>query len=516
MATCPKCLTRYEDEVEECKADGTTLVPDAVVASMDRDLLPGETIGEYKVDSKLGAGGFGSVYHAVHPLIGKRVAIKVLSRRLSSDPEMVSRFVSEARSANQIRNKHIVDIFGFGALPDGRQYYVMELLQGATLEQHVRARGHLEPLEAVTILRAIARALDAAHAAGIVHRDLKPENVILMEDEDTGYLPKLLDFGIAKLMAGSTGSHKTRTGVPMGTPYYMSPEQCRGDKIDHATDVYSLGVVAFQLLTGRLPFDADSFMQLMFQHVSAPPPLASATRPGLSPELDGPLLSMLEKTPAKRPASAGAAVEELAEAARRAGFAVPESGVRVPVHSIRSQPAGAAVTTDPSSSSTLNASSAETLSSVEPRRKAFIAIAAIAGALTLGALGLSIAMKKGPRGPARANSAVAAVTESVAAKAPPVESSAPSVVPAAPTKVKLKVSATPDNAEVFVGEERLGVASDDDLELPRGNDPILVTFKLKGFRDKSVKVKPKEDVDVSVELKPVAGGARPGRGELEF
>lgn len=519
MATCPKCLTRYEDEVEQCKSDGTTLVPDAVVATMDRDLLPGEVIGDYKVDSKLGSGGFGSVYHAVHPLIGKRVAIKVLSRRLSSDPEMVSRFVSEARSANQIRNKHIVDIFGFGALPDGRQYYVMELLVGATLEQHVRARGHIEPLEAVTILRAIARGLDAAHAAGIVHRDLKPENVILVDDEDVGYLPKLLDFGIAKLMAGSTGAHKTRTGVPMGTPYYMSPEQCRGDKIDHATDVYSLGVVAFQLLTGRLPFDAESFMQLMFQHVSAPPPLASATRPGLSPELDGPLLSMLEKTPQKRPPSAGAAVEELAEAARRAGIAIPESGVRMPMPSLRTQPAQGAITTDPSSvnAGTLNASSAETLASAEPRRKVFVAAAAIAGVLAIGALVVTITMKGSNRKANKESRAVAAVTESAGgAKVPVPATSGPVVEPAPPAKVKLKVSATPPNAEVYLGEQKLGLASDTDLELERSNGPVSLTFKLKGFREKSVEVDAKKDVDVSVELKPLGGKARPGRGELEF
>jgi serine/threonine protein kinase len=517
MATCPKCLTRYEDEIEQCKSDGTTLVPDAVVATMDRDLVPGEMIGEYKVDNKLGAGGFGSVYHAVHPLIGKRVAIKVLSRRLSSDPEMVSRFVSEARSANQIRNKHIVDIFGFGALPDGRQYYVMEVLHGATLEQHVRARGYLEPLEAVTILRAIARGLDAAQAAGIVHRDLKPENVILVEDEDVGYLPKLLDFGIAKLMAGSTGAHKTRTGVPMGTPYYMSPEQCRGDKSDHGTDVYSLGIVAFQLLTGRLPFDAESFMQLMFQHVSAPPPLASATRPGLSPELDGPLLSMLEKTPQKRPESAGAAIEELAEAARRAGIAIPASGVRMPMPSLRTQPAQGAITTDPSSSNagTLNASSAETLQSVEPRRKVFVAAAAIAGLLTLGALGLMITMKK-DRKPNKGTTAAASVTESVGLAVPVASSSSPIVVPAPPTRVKLKVSATPPNVEVFQGERKLGLATDADLELERGSAPVSLTFKLKGFKEKSLEVDPKKDVDVSVELKPHRGGARPGRGELEF
>jgi serine/threonine protein kinase len=301
----------------------------------------------------------------------------------------------------------------------------------------------------------------------------------------------------------------------MGTPYYMSPEQCRGDKIDHATDVYSLGVVAFQLLTGRLPFDAESFMQLMFQHVSAPPPLASATRPGLSAELDAPLLSMLEKSPQKRPPSAGAAVEELAEAARRAGIAIPESGVRMPLPSLRTQPAQGAITTDPSSANagTLNASSAETLHSAEPRRKWFVVAAAVAGVLALGAVGV-MTMKK-DRKPNKQR-AVASVTEIVGTSAPVAASSSPSVVPAAPTKVKLKVSATPPNVEVFLGDQKLGLASDADLELDRAEAPVSLTFKLKGFKEKSLEVDPKKDVDVSVELKPHRGGARPGRGELEF
>ena len=161
MATCPKCFTRYPDETVSCDADGQALVPDTAIAALDRDVLAGEMVGEYRVEAKLGEGGFGVVYRAVQPLIGKLVAIKILSRKLSGDPQMVSRFVAEARAVNQIQSKNIVDIFGFGALPDGRQYFVMELLTGLTLEDFVRQRGRVPVEEAMPIFRAIARALDA-------------------------------------------------------------------------------------------------------------------------------------------------------------------------------------------------------------------------------------------------------------------------------------------------------------------------------------------------------------------
>jgi serine/threonine protein kinase len=192
------------------------------------DLAPGTMVGKFRVEAKIGEGGFGTVYRAVND-IDKVGAIKVLRLRYSADPEMVSRFKAEARAVNQIRHKNIIDIFEFGALPDGRQYYVMEYLGGMPLDEYLEQVHHLELAAALPILRGIARALDAAHGKGIAHRDLKPENVFLVNDEDRGLEPKLLDFGIAKLLHNQgEQSHKTRTGAPIGTPYYMSPEQARG------------------------------------------------------------------------------------------------------------------------------------------------------------------------------------------------------------------------------------------------------------------------------------------------
>src|SRR5260221_2415402 len=193
MATCPQCRRRYPDADEYCEVDGSSLVPDATFSTVDRDLLPGEMVGEYRVERLIGKGSFGVVYRAVHPVIGKAAAVKILSRQCSADPHMVSRFISEARAVNQIRHRNIVDIFSFGAFRDGRQYYVMELLEGEPLDQYLTEHGPLQPSEALPILDRVARALDAAHAPGILHRDPKPANVFFAPDDGVRF-PKLLHF----------------------------------------------------------------------------------------------------------------------------------------------------------------------------------------------------------------------------------------------------------------------------------------------------------------------------------
>jgi serine/threonine-protein kinase len=328
MATCPACSNRYPDEVATCSVDGSQLLPDGVLPMPDAELSAGTMVGEYRVDSKLGEGGFGAVYRALHPVIGKAAAIKVLHRPYSVNPQMVSRFIAEARAVNQIRHRNIIDIFGFGKLGDGRQYYVMELLDGMTLERFLRDRGRVGAQQAIPILRGIARALDAAHACGIAHRDLKPDNVFLAFDEEGEPFPKLLDFGIAKLLGDGAPVHKTRTGAPIGTPHYMSPEQCRGKNVDHRTDVYSFGVLTHQMLTGSLPFDGDDAMAVLVQHTSKEPPRASGAYAELPAALDAPIAAMLAKDPQARPASVGEAIEAVAAAAKSAGMIIPGAPVR--------------------------------------------------------------------------------------------------------------------------------------------------------------------------------------------
>jgi serine/threonine-protein kinase len=322
MATCPKCHKTYGDDLQKCPQDGATLLSDAIVANLEQELVEGDLVGEYRIEHKIGEGGFGKVYRAIHPVIGKHAAIKVLNREYSSNPHVVSRFVSEARAVNQIRHKNIIDIFSFGGLPDGRQFLVMELLDGLTMDAYLDKHRRMTPDEALPVLRQLARALDAAHAGGIAHRDLKPENIFLTFDEEGYCFPKLLDFGIAKLMGDETVGHKTRTGAAMGTPLYMSPEQCRGKDVDHRTDIYSFGVMVHEVLTGQLPFDGDSMMDLMFKHSKEPPPPMSSVFAELPAALDPPVLQMLAKEVADRPASLTAAVEALADAARTAGYTI--------------------------------------------------------------------------------------------------------------------------------------------------------------------------------------------------
>ncbi len=293
---------------------------------MVSDLQPGTMVGEYRIERLIGEGSFGKVYAAVHPVIGKSAAIKVLGLEHAAKPQFVSRFVEEARAVNRIRNRNIVDIFAFGQLPDGRHYFVMELLVGETLSALLQRRGRVPAGEALPILRKVARALDAAHEKGITHRDLKPDNIFLCYDEDGGCFPKLLDFGIAKLIGDSPLGHRTATGTPMGTPLYMSPEQCRGGDIDYRTDIYAFGVVIHEMLTGKRPFDADNVMEVMMAHMAHTPPAMSTVAPDLPPALDAPVLHMLAKDPQARPSRITAAIDALEQAAGPSGYGASRSG----------------------------------------------------------------------------------------------------------------------------------------------------------------------------------------------
>ena len=279
-------------------------------------IIPGTQIGEYVVESRLGQGAFGDVYRAVHPVIGKTVAIKVLNARYSVDPGVVSRFVSEARAVNKIGHEHIIDIFSFGQFSDGRHYFVMAYLDGTPLDEYLATHERLQPAEVLEILGPLGEALDAAHAAGIAHRDLKPANVFLVRKGAGHWSPKLLDFGIAKLMHDDIPkAHETGAGMAVGTPHYMSPEQCRGDvDVDHRTDIYAFGILAFQLLTGRLPFEGTRTMDVLVQHMVSPPPSPLEFCPDLPPRVAEMVLWMLKKERSERPASLGAAMEALRSA----------------------------------------------------------------------------------------------------------------------------------------------------------------------------------------------------------
>ena len=266
--------------------------------------LIGQLVGNYRITELLGEGGMGAVYLAEHPGIGRKAAVKVLHPDLTRHTEIAVRFFNEARAANAIRHPGIVEVYDFGTLPSGVSYIVMEFLRGESLAKRLRA-GAMPTDAAVRIASQAADALGAAHAVGIVHRDLKPDNLYVCPDPRNpgGEMVKVLDFGIAKLAGGPTdpGSVKTRTGVVMGTPIYMSPEQCRGTKeVDHRTDIYALGIILYEMLCGTPPFVSQGQGELIHLHISAPPPPPRTKNPALSERLEAVVLRALAKDPAHR------------------------------------------------------------------------------------------------------------------------------------------------------------------------------------------------------------------------
>jgi tRNA A-37 threonylcarbamoyl transferase component Bud32 len=296
----------------------------------------GHTIGNYRITAKLGEGGMGVVYLAEHPVIGKKVAMKAIHPELSKNSDVVSRFVTEAKAVNQIGHEHIVDIADFGNTSDGEFYFVMEYLQGESLSDRLRRETRLDAGSALSITAQIADALNASHEQGIIHRDLKPENIFLCNNRGPGRdFVKVLDFGLAKLtLSDQKVSHKTRTGSVMGTPYYMSPEQCEGKiEIDHRADIYSLGVLLFEMLTGKVPFGGDGYGEIIVKHVTMPPPSVRSINEDLPEEVDLILYRALAKDRDQRFQTMAEFEEALLDPARYASSApvvgIPEdlSGV---------------------------------------------------------------------------------------------------------------------------------------------------------------------------------------------
>src|SRR4051812_40138411 len=268
------------------------------------DPLIGRVLSErYRIQRKVGEGGMGTVYQAEHALIGKKIALKVLFPELTRRADLVARFLQEAKSASRIGHENVIDISDFGQSPEGMVYIAMELLEGHDLAHVIKSEGPMAWPRARPILMQIAKALRAAHEHGIIHRDMKPENVYLIQREGRPDFVKVLDFGIAKVVTpDGDGPRLTQTGMVFGTPEYMSPEQAQGQTPDHRVDIYAVGCLMYHMLTGDVPFRAESFMGILTKHLLEPVVAPRTKRPDLeiAEQVEAVCMRALEKDRDKR------------------------------------------------------------------------------------------------------------------------------------------------------------------------------------------------------------------------
>jgi serine/threonine-protein kinase len=296
---CPVCATEFPNDQKFCPNDGSVLRGAAPTSD-----LVGQVVAErYHVVKKLGEGGMGQVYLAEHVKMGRRSAIKVMNPSLTHDPDAVARFNREAANASRITHPNVCAVYDFGETPDGLIYLAMEFIEGEPLTDLIERVGALPVGRAVKIFQQTADALQAAHDLGIVHRDLKPDNTMLAKGRGGSDIVKVVDFGIAKAVGGDEAGQKvTKTGLVVGTPEFMSPEQLSGDKLDGRSDLYSLALVLYRMLTGRLPFEATSVQETMIKRLTDEPTKLAVARPDLAfpPQLQPVLDRALARTPGER------------------------------------------------------------------------------------------------------------------------------------------------------------------------------------------------------------------------
>jgi serine/threonine-protein kinase len=312
------CHREFTGIVAACPHDGTVLVP------LQQDQLIGTKLADrYLIMSVIGHGGMGVVYKARHELMDRIVAIKMLQSQLISDSMSVKRFQQEARAASKLKHPNVITLYDFGVSPTGQPYLVMDYLEGVSLADVIKKEGQVGVDRSVKIFGQACSALDHAHKQGVIHRDLKPGNIMLVEDDQDKDCVKVVDFGVAKLLWGGEEENQrlTQTGEVCGSPVYMSPEQCQGQKLDQRSDVYSMGVVMYEALTGRLPLLGKTMVDTMSKHISEMPQSFGVVRPDLYiPErLEAVIFRALAKDPASR-------LQSMEEFEQELKFAIPKPG----------------------------------------------------------------------------------------------------------------------------------------------------------------------------------------------
>jgi eukaryotic-like serine/threonine-protein kinase len=491
-----KLVTVVNGSIPDLESSQITKLPD----SKRSNRYLGSTIdSRYKVEAVLGEGGMGVVFRCSHTIIGKKVAMKVLRADLARDKEVTERFLNEARSASAIGNPHIIDISDFGMLPDSSAYFVMEFLEGIPLTKIMEGGKPVPVPRIINVARQLAVGLEAAHKAGIVHRDLKPDNIYLVERGAEKDFVKILDFGIAKVTTSAEG-RLTKAGAVFGTPHYMSPEQAAGAPVDHRGDIYSFGVILYELASGKVPFDADNFMGILTQHMyKAPVPIrALVPQPQeVPPGLEAIVLKCLSKRPEQRYQSMA---EVLADFDKLKAGAIPSAvpemmnrsgGFNVPADYFKK---GAGMPA-PMPASPLETGFV---------RSKWPLIAGIAGVVTavLGVVIVLMISNSSTASPPPAESQVTAQPE----PAPPAST------PEAPKQVVkyVAIGIDPGDAHLFQGDKDLG-ASPVVLEVPEGAS-VEVTGKREGFKDKTLSFDgSKERASIKLEKIPGARYVPPAK-----
>ena len=423
MKVCTTCGSEYPDDQSFCPADGSALKSTSTAA----DLVGAIVADRYRILKKLGEGGMGTVYLAEHVKMGRMSAIKVISKSLTQDADAIARFNREAANASRINHPNVCAIYDFGETADGVIYLAMEFIEGESLTDLINREGALAPKRAADIARQTAEALEAAHEFGIVHRDLKPDNIMITKTRGGLDLAKVVDFGIAKAAGGDEKQNVTKTGLVVGTPEYMSPEQLSGDAVDGRSDIYSLALVFFRMLTGTLPFQADTAQEVMIKRLTDEPlKLKEALPEGAFPAaLQHVMDRALQRMPSERYSSAAefgadvaSAVSTMADVAPAVdldgatqlidpsetddGRAGPEAGAGagagatevIPDTSV-SQHAGKASTPDTPMPPTAVAGPAQG----EKKKAPVAAIAAVVGTLVIGGGSVAVVMSRGSSEP---------------------------------------------------------------------------------------------------------------------
>ncbi len=523
--TCRGCGREFSGGETFCPADGSRLSS----ASQARDLhnqadpLIGVVLdGRYRLLRAIGEGGMGVVYEAEHVLIEKRVAVKVLRDAFTRRPDVVERFRQEAKSASRIGHPNIVDVSDFGETPSGASYIVLEMLKGEDLADVLTRECALAPTRAVLIAYQVGKALDAAHKKGIVHRDLKPENIYLIEREAQADFVKVVDFGVAKMsdIESLGGRRMMRTGMIVGTPEYMSPEHAGGKELDHRVDIYALGVILYEALTGRVPFEGDNFMEVLAKHGHDPVPALRDVNPGtrVSAALEKVVLRALEKDPARRYQSMAELTNDLCAAPEMPSVS-PHDAMVPPQWALSAPPLLPKVSTGPVEAEARRHSAARL---VGVDRRVLLAAAAVVVVAALVRLYAGTANPTRPSVSA-GNEPPATVVVTALPRTPVVrntpaaeraEAAAAVSAQPAPTSVAVHVRTEPEGARVYAdGFGELCAPTPCDAVLPRGVPLTVRARKGDAFVTRTLTLV--QDGELELRFAPRAMHTAPSLGQAQ-